>query len=124
MTGTYQIHSELRAGHWVAWVTGTSETKPSRCQFTRLRMTPGASASVSSCGGRRLVEDQVRAWLPGQVDSVRSRRELTDSIQKRCLDHIPAASDRRDMSSHETALGRGLNMLEIVDELCRPSPRA
>jgi hypothetical protein len=29
MTGTYQIHSELRAGHWVAWVTGTSETKPS-----------------------------------------------------------------------------------------------
>jgi hypothetical protein len=29
-TGSYQIHSEARGPHWIAWITRGAETKPER----------------------------------------------------------------------------------------------
>jgi hypothetical protein len=29
-SGTYQIHTEARGPHWIAWITRGSESKPDR----------------------------------------------------------------------------------------------
>jgi hypothetical protein len=29
-TGSYQIHTESRGPHWIAWITRGAETKPDR----------------------------------------------------------------------------------------------
>jgi hypothetical protein len=29
-TGSYQIHTEARGPHWIAWITRGAETKPDR----------------------------------------------------------------------------------------------
>ena len=29
-TGSYQVHSEARGPHWIAWITRGAETKPER----------------------------------------------------------------------------------------------
>jgi len=30
LAGTYEIHSEARGSHWVAWITTAGSTKPER----------------------------------------------------------------------------------------------
>jgi hypothetical protein len=52
--GTYQIHSESRGPHWIAWVTRGAETEPERSV-----VLVGASQQEAEANARKWAERQV-----------------------------------------------------------------
>jgi hypothetical protein len=49
LSGTYQIHSEARGPHWIAWITRGSETKPDR-------------SAVLVAANQREAEERAKRW--------------------------------------------------------------
>jgi hypothetical protein len=54
--GTYQVHSEARGPHWVAWVTRGGSTKPDR-------------SVVLVAASQAEAEARARAWADAQAGS-------------------------------------------------------
>ena len=48
-SGSYQVHSEARGPHWIAWITRGSDTKPDR-------------SVVLVAANQQDAEDRARRW--------------------------------------------------------------
>lgn len=52
-TGSYEVHSEARGPHWIAWITTGAGTKPERAV-----VIVGATQADAEAGARRWAESQ------------------------------------------------------------------
>jgi hypothetical protein len=53
LAGTYEIHSEARGAHWVAWITTAGSTKPERSVIV-----VGATQAEAEAAARQWADSQ------------------------------------------------------------------
>ena len=68
-SGAYQIHTEARGPHWIAWITRGGESKPDRSIVARGRQRGGGQGARPPLGGTDTVRGaqglQTRGWRLG-----------------------------------------------------------